>query len=135
MSVQAFWDDEEQTIIRFLYRRSNWEWHDFYAAMEQARMLANSVNHPVGFVLDISYGGLTPGIFMSQAKILHEFRRHPAVSLFIVIGADRFIEALYQVSATNIPLNDQYYFARTLEDAYVILGEVNKESRAIGDYW
>src|SRR5688500_18415464 len=110
MSINAFWDDEDQTIVRFLYRRGNWEWHDFYAAMEQARTLVASVNYPIGFVIDISYAGLTPGIFMSQAKILHEFRRHPAVSLVMVIGADRFIEALYHVSVGNIPVEDQYYF-------------------------
>jgi hypothetical protein len=135
MSIHAFWDDEDQTIVRFLYRRGNWEWHDFYAAMEQARTLVASVTRPIGFVVDITYGGLTPGIFMSQAKLLHEFRRHPAVSLVMVIGADRFIEALYQVSAGNIPIEDQYYFAHTLEDAYVIFGEINKESNIIASYW
>lgn len=72
---------------------------------------------------------------MSQAKILHEFRRHPAVSLVMVIGADRFIEALYHVSVGNISIEDQYYFARTLDDAYVIFGEINKDVRAIASYW
>lgn len=135
MSIHAFWDDADQSIIRFLYRRGNWEWHDFYAALEEARVLVASVERQVGFVIDISYGCLTPGIFMSQAKILHEFRRHPAVSLVIVIGADRFIEALYQVSATNMPVSDQYYFARTLDDAYVILGEVNQLPRPLVERW
>jgi hypothetical protein len=73
----------------------------------------------------VSNGGLTPGIFMSQVKILHEFKRHPLVSLVIVVGADRFIEALYSVSAANIPVRDQYYFANTLDDAYVILEQTN----------
>jgi hypothetical protein len=72
---------------------------------------------------------------MSQAKILHEFRRHPAVSLVMVIGADRFIEALYQVAATNIPVEDQYYFARTLDDACVIFEQINQQPRALVEQW
>jgi hypothetical protein len=131
MSIHAFWDNEAQTVIRFLYRRGNWEWHDFYAALEEARTLVASTQRQVGFVIDISYGSLTPGIFMAQSKVLHEFRRHPAVSLVIVVGADRFIEALYQISSTNVPLKDQYYFAQTLDDAYVVLEEVNRLPRAM----
>jgi len=133
MSINAFWDDDGQRVIRFLYRRSSWEWHDFYAALEQARALVNSADQQAGFIIDIGYGCLTPGIFMAQAKILHEFRRHPTVSLVIVVGADRFIEALYYVSTASVPLQDQYYFARTLDDAYVILEEVNKLPRAAGN--
>jgi hypothetical protein len=132
MSISAFWDDEDQSTIRFLYRRGNWEWHDFYAALEAARSLIESTQKQVGFVIDISYGSLTPGIFMAQSKVLHEFRRHPAVSLVIVVGADRFIEALYQISSAQIPLKDQYYFARTLDDAYVIFDEINRIPQAAG---
>jgi hypothetical protein len=134
MSIHAFWDNEEQTIIRFLYRRGNWEWHDFYAALEEARALVESVERKqVGFIIDITYGNLTPGIFLSQAKVLHEFRQHPSVSLVIVIGADRFIEALYQVSTNNVPLHELYYFARTLDDAHIILNEVNNLPRSMSD--
>jgi len=133
MSIHAFWDDSDETIIRFLYRRGNWEWHDFYAALEQARTLVASLDRQVGFVIDITYASLTPGIFMSQAKILHEFRRHPNVSLVIVIGADRFIEALYGVSSAHVPLSDRYYFARTLDDAYVIVEETQRLPRAVGE--
>jgi hypothetical protein len=134
MSINAFWDDENESVIRFLYRRGNWEWHDFYAALEAARTLVEATPKQVGFILDVTYGCLTPGIFMSHTKVLHEFRRHPAVSLLIVTGADRFIEALYQVSSINVPLEDQYYFARTLDDAYVILEETNKLPRAVGEF-
>src|SRR5690349_17045293 len=83
MGIHAFWDDDDKTTIRSVYRRGNWEWHDFYAALEAARSLVESTEKQVGFVIDISYGALTPGIFMSQSKVLHEFRRHPAVSLVI----------------------------------------------------
>jgi hypothetical protein len=130
MSIHAFWDNDEQTVIRFLYRRGNWEWHDFYAALEAARTLVESAQKQVGFVIDITYGGLTPGIFMSQSKVLHEFRRHPGVSLVIVVGADRFIEALYQISSTHVPMRDQYYFTQTLDDAYGILDEIDRLPRA-----
>jgi hypothetical protein len=132
MSIHAFWDDNSESVIRFLYRRSNWEWHDFYAALEQARTLVNAPKKQVGFIIDVSYGGLTPGIFMSQVKILHEFKRHPSVSLVIVVGADRFIEALYSISTVNVPIRDQYYFANTLDDAYVILDQVNSLPIAVG---
>jgi hypothetical protein len=132
MSIHAFWDDNSESVIRFLYRRSNWEWHDFYAALEQARALVNTQQQQVGFIIDVSYGGLTPGIFMSQVKILHEFKRHPSVSLVIVVGADRFIEALYSISTVNVPIRDQYYFANTLDDAYVILDQVNSLPIAVG---
>jgi len=132
MSINAFWDNDDQSVIRFLYRRGNWEWHDFYAALEAARGLVESAQQSVGFVIDISYGALTPGIFMSQSKVLHEFRRHPAVSLVIVVGADRFIEALYQISSAHIPLRDQYYFAQTLDDAYAIFEEINRLPQAVG---
>ena len=132
MSIQAFWDDEDQTTIRFLYRRGTWEWHDFYAALEEARSLVASARRPIGFIIDISYGSLTPGIFMTQSKILHEFRRHPAVSLVIVVGADRFIEKLYQISSTGVPMRDQYYFAPTLDDAYAVFDEISRLPRAVG---
>ncbi len=132
MSIHAFWDDENQSTIRFLYRRGNWEWHDFYAALEEARILVESAQKQIGFVIDISYAALTPGIFMTQSKVLHEFRRHPAVSLVIVVGADRFIEALYQISSTHVPMRDQYYFAPTLDDAYEIFDEISRLPRAVG---
>jgi hypothetical protein len=126
MNIYSAWDNQQQTIIRFLYRRGGWEWHDFYAALEQTRILLENRRQSVGFIIDISNAALTPGIFMSQAKILYEIKQHPSVSLVIVLGADRFIEALYASSMSSAPLEDQFYFARTLEDAHIILDTVNE---------
>lgn len=126
MNIQTTWDNESQTILRFLYRRCGWEWHDFYAALEQARIFLNESKQQVGVVIDIGNAGLTPGIFMSQAKILYELKQHPSVSLVVVIGADRFIEALYTASTAGVPVADQFYFAQSLEDAHTILETVNE---------
>jgi Na+/H+-dicarboxylate symporter len=126
MNIHAAWDNDQQTVIRLLYRRGSWEWHDFYAALEQTREMLAGSDRQVGFIIDIGNASLTPGIFMSQSKILYEIKTHPAVSLTIVIGADRFIEALYAASMADVPVEDQFYFARTLEDAHTILETVNE---------
>ncbi len=123
-NIYADWDNEYQTIIRFLYRRSSWEWHDFYAALDHTRLLLEESQGKVGFIIDIANGGLTPGIFMSQAKILYDIKRHPSVSMAIVIGADKFIQALYSASMADIVAEHQFYFANSRDDAHAILDTI-----------
>lgn len=124
MSIRAFWDDERKTTIRFHYRRPSWDWHDFYAALEVARQLLNEANRPIGFIVDIMNGGLTPGIFISQSKILYEIKKHPLVRVVVVAGSDPFIEALYQASSAGVAKQDMFNFTYTTEEARELVDKV-----------
>ncbi len=124
MNIRAFWDDERNTTIRFHYRRPSWDWHDFYAALEVARGLLHEADRPIGFIVDIMNGGLTPGIFISQSKILYEIKQHPLVRVVVVAGSDPFIEALYNASSSESNKRDMFKFTYTTEEARELVEKV-----------
>ena len=79
MSIHAFWDDEDQTIVRFFYLRVNWEWHDLYASFEHARTLvaapkSYSVSN-VGPVINNDHPDFSPVISVDGIAMFYTSRR------------------------------------------------------------
>lgn len=125
MGITVFWDNNTQTIIHFHYNDSEWQWHDFFAAHSYVKVLLDNVKYPVDVIIDITNGGLSPNQFVSQSKILYEFKQHPRVSQVIVMGADRFIQAFYNATTVGLPENQRFYFTSTLIETYKLLASLS----------
>ena len=59
MPIDVQWDDDNQTVIRYVFK-TPWTWTEYHAAIEQAWTMAKSVDHPTDTITDMSGSRLLP---------------------------------------------------------------------------
>ena len=118
MSITARWDNEEKSVIRMIYHRTQWEWDDFHNALKQVQTLVNEATQQVAFLIDLTNARLGPSVLISHAKILHQLKQNPRVKIVIVVGADTFTQALYASANASLKPEELFVFSATLDEAY-----------------
>lgn len=137
MSISARWDNEERTVIRMIYHRTQWEWDDFHNALGQTQELLNDGDGPIFFLIDMANARLGPSVLISHARILHQLKRNPRVKVVIVVGADPFTQALYLSANSAMKPEDLFHFSRTLDDAYdeIVRSQEPAVKQGKWEYW
>ncbi len=75
MPVEFRWDNEEQTVIRFV-ATGLWNWNDFHKAMRRATFWLDSVSHSVETIIDLRAGVKLPAGALGHVRSLGK-RIHP----------------------------------------------------------
>ena len=122
MGISVKWDNSEQTVIRFVYT-GQWTFGDLFDAMESARDLMDTVNHPVHGIIDMQDSKLMPNGVLSLGRNV-TMRKHPNQGKSIVVGASGFARTLYDVyrKVYRTTFDESAYgFASSLEEARQLL--------------
>ena len=122
MGISVKWDNSEQTVIRFVYT-GQWTFGDLFDAMESARDLMDTVNHPVHGIIDMQDSKLMPNGVLSLGRNV-TMRKHPNQGKSIVVGASGFARTLYDVyrKVHRTTFDESAYgFASSLEEARQLL--------------
>src|SRR5690242_1382476 len=87
MSVEIIWDNEEKTILRFIFDR-RWSWQEFFEAKAAAYTLIGTVNHPVGIIL---HGppetNLPPNALSHSRNALRNTHPNTRIVVFVLTSA------------------------------------------------
>jgi hypothetical protein len=120
MAVQATWDNDEKTIVRYDFD-AKWTWDDFYEAYYQAVDMQNSVLHRVDVILDMSQTRRLPDSALLHLRNLSE-KQPPNIGKSILVSKNSFIISLYTLAMKN-HAKIAYYFrlAGTLIDAHTLI--------------
>ncbi len=123
MGIRVIWDNEDRTILRYVYE-GRWDQADFNKAYAEAKTMLDSVNHKVGIIIDVQKSHLIPNGIISRSRNLVTT---PSLNegTNVIVGANGFIRSLVD-TFTKIwrhgPLEHrQIIFASTLEEARKML--------------
>jgi hypothetical protein len=122
MGISVQWDNDEQTIIQYVFE-GRWTWNDLYAALDQVQTMAASVDHQVDAIIDLTGADLMPaGAFFSfdgrrNAQKLAS-KADAARGLIVIAGANAFIRSLYDALRTlNASVSTGIHFTGTTAQA------------------
>ena len=131
MGVWVTWDNQEKTILRYVYE-GTWTWDEWYTAVENARRMMEGVDHKVYLIVDAACQELPP-------RALSRFRHATSgeamhVKMVVLVGNNAFIQTLFGI-VRNIVRGCFAKFAMvtSLDDAYHIIHQ-HQEAEANG-HW
>ena len=67
MGIQVIWDNEEKTMLRYIFD-VRWSWDDFYGAKVEAYSLLDTVHHKVGVIFDTPAKVVLPSHLITHSK-------------------------------------------------------------------
>jgi hypothetical protein len=115
MTINVMWDDGDKTILIWTFI-GRWTWDEFDAAVSETTATLTAGAPQVAIIADVTRSALIP------ADVLRHIRDHyvigtPQLYLYIVVGADSFIELLWNTFTNLILPHLNMRFVRTLDDA------------------
>ncbi len=120
MSVEAVWDDAEKTIIRLAFS-PQWTWEDFYRSNSVTDAMVASVDHRIGFLIDMSQTREFPA-GVSAAKVKEAIRfTHPNSSIAVVVGSSMFIQAMAATVVRVLGRREDILFAEGIDQARAMI--------------
>ena len=123
MSVEVRWDNEEKTIIRWIYS-SDFAWEDYEQGSKDQQVMIENVSHKFATIFDLSQIRELPQYPISKFPKL--FRDVPKQQEFLVIvSSNRMIQSLGRIFTRVYWMN--IYFASSLEDAYKLIVERRRQ--------
>lgn len=123
MGIRVIWDNEEKTILRYVYE-GRWDQTDFNKAYAEAKTMLDGVNHKVGIIIDVQDSHLIPNGIISRSRPVVT---NPSLNegLIVIVGANAFIRSLADTFGRiwrRGPLESRkMVFASSLEEARKIL--------------
>ena len=123
MGVEVVWENEEKTVLRFIYLKG-WTWDDVYTGGKQAREMMDSVSHPVVSIIDYQAGGILPsGVpvhFRNMQKIL-DAKNNSGINVVLAGStakafANSFIK-LFRQTFPDAKQNAKWFVVDNLDEA------------------
>lgn len=89
MPIQAVWDNEEHTAIRYIIE-GDWTWDEMNAAIATSNAWLDTVDRKIDFIHDMSQSSGVPSGALTQLK-RYIGKEHPNTGRSVVIGARKSI--------------------------------------------
>jgi hypothetical protein len=130
MNIELVWDNDEKTILRYIYGRS-WTWADFNTAAKEAYEMLDAVEHKVSIIMDFQNANIIPQGAITHVQRAFSTPRHANISTTVIVGssANTFLQAIAGVGRklSRSGSNDwQLTFVSTLPEAYAALAPRDK---------
>ena len=126
MSAQVVWDNEDKTIVRYIFQ-GHWGWDDFYNVIEEANAMMDSVDHEVHAIIDTRGSGFTPTDLLSHLRDIHT-RINPKAGMHVLVGAKLFVRTTHKLFIKLDPRKgEDFTFAATLDEARAMLAQKDVE--------
>jgi len=120
MPVTASWDNEEKNIIRYSFDGS-WAWSEFFAAVNQSRVLQDGVNHRVDVILDLGESVFVPEGILLQFRRLASIN-HPNTGIRVLVTRNSLITVMVDTfTRVYSKFAQKTRLAPTMEEAYAII--------------
>jgi hypothetical protein len=116
MGIQVVWDDEQHTVIRYIFDRT-WTWEDFFAAKATAFALIEASQRKISVIMD------APGDSVLPRNMLSHFgsamrKKHPNTAIVVVVIRTPFIRSMMNLLMHLSPTaTNSIRLASTLEEA------------------
>jgi hypothetical protein len=122
MTVTAIWDNDEKTIVRYIFE-AGWTWDEFFAAKKRAHDMMDTVTHKFGVILHMpAENVIHPDILANARNGL--LSKHANTSLIVVVSTRPFIRTMIETLVALAPLaNTGLETAATLDEARLMVNQ------------
>ncbi len=126
MPIQAVWDNEEKTVIRYIID-GHWTWDEMNAAVAVSNAWLDEANRKIDFIHDMrSSEGVPPGALTQLKRYIG--KEHPNTGRSVVVGAKKsvansFAKGLLDMVHKLYKRDWGFVFADSLEEARALLAE------------
>ncbi len=124
MPISVIWDDEEHTIVRYIFD-GEWQWREFMPIIDQAAAMTRSVPYRVDTIADLTKSAGLPmrNSFPTLKHLAGMSPDNALLGIFVVVGGGTFVQSLGATFKRVYPMGSPTYFAQTLADAYAVINE------------
>lgn len=123
MSVRVVWDNDQKTIVRYVFE-GKWTWDELYPAYNQAIEMEKAQPHRVHAILDMRKAIGVPANVLTHLKHISD-KQPDNIGLSIVVTSSSFVHSLYQIAIKFYNKIDYYFrVAETLDEAYKMIAKV-----------
>src|SRR5437868_2152447 len=92
MTVRFVWDNETQTIFRYILD-VGWTWEDFFAAKKQANVIMDTINHKFGVILHLPSENVIPADVIANTR--NGLRnKHPNTAVIVVVSVRPIVRTM-----------------------------------------
>ncbi len=125
MPVRVYWEDTDQTIVRYDFE-GRWTWDELFPAYYQAIAMENAMPHRVDVILDMRKSQMIPANALLHMKNFSE-KQPPNVGLSIFVTSNAFIISLYN-TAIKFYAKIAFYFrlVKTLDEAHAMIADARR---------
>lgn len=126
MPISVAWDNEEKTVVRFVYE-GKWTWEAFYEKIDEANKLMDTVDKPCVSIIDMRQSNFLPrGAAVHIRNVIRKSMSHNNSGISVFLEANVIVEAMIEVLKKSYPDildNTEWLYAKTLEEARKIAQE------------
>ena len=120
MPISVVWDDDEHTIVRYIFEGS-WQWLEFKPVVDEAVRMSHSVTHRVDIIADLRKSATLPmrDAFSVIKYMADQSADNVLEGIFVVVGGGTFVKAMGNAFKNVYPnLGARPFFVHKIEDAY-----------------
>jgi len=131
MPIQAVWDDEAHTIVRYVIE-GHWTWDEMNAAIAVSNAWLDEANRKIDFIYDLSRSEGIPNGALTQLK-RYIGKEHPNTGRSVVIGPQKSVtnsvaRGLLDMVQKLYKRDWGFMFAASLDEARAKLQESHEMS-------
>ena len=125
--ISVSWANDQKNILMCVYNEDGWTWDDIYKALEQQRVMIESVSTPVvDVIVDATNSSWLPrgGSLVASIRKLNKVQ-HPRQGNTIIVGAHGMIAVIADTMVRIIGTQgSEFQFAKTIDEAYTMIKSV-----------
>ncbi len=106
MSVRLEWDNEERSVIRYIFE-GQWTWEDYFAARDEAHTHLESAAGLICFIYDVQTNSAPPAFITTTKSVLKHI--HPRTGYVVFVLHHLFMKVLYDTFTRVVPYRRQGY--------------------------
>jgi hypothetical protein len=120
MGIEVVWENEEKTIVRWIFS-GDFNWGDYDEGSRRLEEMIANVNHNFATIFDLSQMTALPKYAVSQYPKL--IRDVPArQETLVIISLNRLVRSLGRIFTRVYRMN--IHFVLSLEDALALISEL-----------
>jgi hypothetical protein len=130
MSIELYWDNDEQTILLCEFH-PGWTWDEMYKTLETVKKITDRTSYEIAAIIDVHEGvGIPGGNLLSRSNFDHAKRMlsmgEGGTGPIVIVGANPMIKAAHDAfRMVDRKATSNIAFAKTLDEARVILARVH----------
>lgn len=117
--IEVKWDNDEKTIIYGKFM-PGWTLQHVHDLLKEVSSLADTVEHPVYVIADLSDVKVIPSQGMAHFRSI-SVKMHPRIRLFIDVTDSMFVEAMTNIFTKMFKTDAEIRIVKTLDKAYTLI--------------
>lgn len=96
MTITVQWDDESQTIVRWVFE-GKWTWDEYNQAMTESNQRVRGVEHAVDAIMDLTHSNMLPANVLSNTHAARDEIQPKNIRWIYIVSHQALLKALINI--------------------------------------